>query len=230
MSASGAFDPAAARAVVFDLYGTLLDVASLEPKAAAAGVREPQPFVALWRAKQLEYTFLRTLMGAYEDFSQVTGDALDFVIEQRKVTLHSIQRISLMNAWLALAPYEDTAAALEALAVRRLAVLSNGSPAMLEAALTHAGLAERFDGVYSVDRVRAYKPSPAVYEWACSELGLPAQQVLFVSANGFDAAGALNAGLGVAWLNRSGAARDRLGRAPDIEAPDLASLARLLAR
>jgi 2-haloacid dehalogenase len=220
---------AGARAVTFDLYGTLLDVRSVEV-ACAAVVEDAAAFVALWRQKQLEYSFLRTLLGRYAPFWQVTGDALEHAAERFGVALGQTERARLMDAWLRLAPYPEVPAALEQLAAadRPLAVLSNGDPAMLEPALARAGLRDRFAHVLSVDAVRAYKPSAAVYELACRAFGLPAAEILFVSANGFDVAGAYHFGFPVAWLNRGGMAADRLDQAPRIQVRDLDELAAAL--
>ena len=216
-------------AIVFDLYGTLLDLRSLEGVVAPLS-SQAAGFVALWRSKQLEYTFLRTLMGRYVDFWQVTGDALDNTLERYPLVLHSGQRIGLMNAWLTLEPYPEVEAALDLLKGQRLAVLSNGSPPMLEAGLSYAGLAGRFEAVLSVDAVRAYKPAPAVYALACKELALEPSQMLFVSANGFDVAGAASAGLQVAWLDRNGLPLDRLGPAPALRASNLLGLVEMVTR
>ena len=153
------------RAAAFDLYGTLLDVRSVE--AACAGVAaDPVAFTALWRAKQLEYAFLRTLLGRYADFWQVTEDALAHAAARHGLALEPRRRHALTEAWLGLAPFPEVPAALERLAARGLplAVLSNGSPRMLEAALGHAGLRRAFAHVLSVDAVRAYKPVREVYE------------------------------------------------------------------
>jgi len=218
------------RAVVFDLYGTLLDVRSVEA-ACAEVVADPAAFVALWRAKQLEYTFLRTLLDRYADFWQVTRDALEHAAARFDLRLESAASARLMDAWLRLAPYPEVPGALAALGAggRPLAVLSNGSPAMLEAALQSSGLRACFQHVLSVDGARRYKPAAAVYQLACDALGLPPPRILFVSSNGFDVAGGSHFGFAVAWLNRAGAPPDRLGQTPLIEVPGLDALVEALA-
>lgn len=216
-------------ALVFDAYGTLLDIDSLVP-ACAQVTRDPAACVALWRGKQLEYTFLRALMGRYADFWQVTGEALDYALARLGLTADAATRERLRAAWLELAPYPDAAPTLRRLAGRPLAVLSNGSPHMLEAALAHAGLRAHLTHVLSVDAVRTYKPDPRVYELAPRTLGLPPHRLLFVSGNAWDAAGAASYGLRVAWLNRGGAPFEVLGQQPDWEIATLEALADALAR
>jgi 2-haloacid dehalogenase len=210
-------------AVAFDLYGTLLDVTSLEA-ACAPDVAEPAAFVALWRQKQLEYSWLRALMGRYEDFWSVTAAALDYTIGRLKVSVGDAGRERLLAAWLSLRAYPDVAAALAALAPRPLAVLSNGSARMLEENLRAAGLEGRFSHVLSVDEVHTYKPSPAVYALAEDRLGLPRRRILFVSSNAWDVAGAGAFGLTVAWLNRVRALPEKLGVTPRLILSSLTDL------
>jgi 2-haloacid dehalogenase len=211
-------------AVAFDLYGTLLEVASVG-RAAAEVTAEPAALVDLWRQKQLEYTWLRSLMGRYQDFWATTGDALDYAIDRLGIVVDDPARARLLGAWLDVRPYPEVPEALAALAPRRLAVLSNGNPAMLEAGLAAAALRDRFDHVLSVDDLGVYKPHPSVYELALKAFGLPAERILFVSSNAWDAAGARSFGLPVAWVNRAGAPLERLGAPPDLVVPDLAALA-----
>jgi 2-haloacid dehalogenase len=214
-------------ALIFDAYGTLFDVGSLAD--ACAGVTpDPARLVNLWRAKQLEYSFLRALMGpaAYVDFWQVTSGALDFALEQLGLTLSSSERTHALESWLRVRPYPEVAAALERLASagRVCVILSNGSPSMLQAAVSGASLSGCFQAVLSVDAVRTYKPDPRVYQLAVDQLGRPAEELLFVSSNGWDAAGARAFGYRVAWVNRAGAPTERLGFPPDLTMPDLSAL------
>ncbi len=212
------------RAVAFDLYGTLLDVRSVE--IAAAGVAaDATALVALWRAKQLEYAFLRTLMGRYQDFWRVTADALDHALDRFAIRISSERRDAFLNAWLALEPFPEVAAALDSLLGLPLAILSNGSPMMLGAALSHSRLRDRFAHVLSVDAVRQYKPAASVYELATTAFGLPPREILFVSANGFDVAGASHFGYSVAWVNRAGLPPDRLEQSPRYVVGSLTELA-----
>jgi len=210
--------------VAFDLYGTLAEVASVG-RAAAEVTGDPAALVDLWRQKQLEYTWLRSLMGAYQDFWATTGDALDYSLDRLGITVDQPTRAELLNAWLSVRTYPEVPAALDALAPRPLAVLSNGNPEMLEACLATAGIRDRFEHVLSVDELGVYKPHPSVYELAVKAFGLPAERILFVSSNPWDAAGARTFGLRVAWVNRMGVPFERLGAKPDLVMADLAEVA-----
>jgi 2-haloacid dehalogenase len=212
-------------AVAFDLYGTLLEVASVG-RAAAEVTDDAAALVELWRTKQLEYTWLRSLMGRYQDFWATTGDALDYSLDRFGIVVDGATRSRLLGAWLDdVCPYSEVVEALTALAPRRLAVLSNGNAAMLDAGLAAAGIRDRFDHVLSVDEVGVYKPHPSVYELALKAFELPAERVLFVSSNAWDASGAKAFGLPVAWVNRAGAPLERLGAPPDLVVANLAQLA-----
>ena len=211
-------------ALVFDLFGTLVDVSSVEG-ACAGEAPDPHAFVTLWRQKQLEYSWLRALMGRYEDFWSVTSAALDYSLERFKMTPGDAARRRLLEAWLAVRPYPETAAALARLQPRSLAILSNGGPHMLEQVLRSAGLRDRFAHVLSVEEVRTYKPAPAVYALAERHVGLPRERLLFVSSNAWDVVGARAFGLRVAWVNRAGGPPERLGEGPDLIVRDLAELA-----
>ena len=210
--------------MAFDLYGTLAEVASVG-RAAAEVTGDPAALVDLWRQKQLEYTWLRSLMGAYQDFWATTGDALDYSLDRLGITVDQPTRAELLNAWLSVRTYPEVPAALDALAPRPLAVLSNGNPEMLEACLATAGIRDRFEHVLSVDKLGVYKPHPSVYELAVKAFGLPAERILFVSSNPWDAAGARTFGLRVAWVNRMGVPFERLGAKPDLVMADLAEVA-----
>jgi len=211
-------------AIAFDLYGTLLEVASVG-RAATEVAEEPAALVDLWRQKQLEYTWLRSLMGRYQDFWATTGDALDYALDRLGITVDPSTRAGLLDAWLTVRTYPEVADALAALAPRRLAVLSNGNPDMLESALASGGIRDRFEHVLSVDEVGVYKPHPSVYELAVKAFALPAERILFVSSNPWDAAGARTFGFPVAWVNRAGVPFERLGVTPDAVVADLAALA-----
>ncbi|MGH9040591.1 MAG: haloacid dehalogenase type II, partial [Acidimicrobiia bacterium] len=215
-------------ALVFDLYGTLLEIASVG-RAAAGVTDEPGAFVDLVRQKQIEYTWLRSLMGRYQDFWVVTGDALDYTLERRGVEVDPAGRERLLAAWLDVAPYPEVPDALARLAPRALAVLSNGSPSMLADGLAAGGLTKAITHVISVHALSTYKPHPTVYALAGRELGLPPERMLFVSSNPWDAAGARSFGLPVAWVNRAGAPFERLGVTPDLVVGDLSELVAALA-
>ena len=203
------------RGYVFDAYGTLFDVHSVV-EAGREVTSDPATLSATWRQKQLEYTWLRALMGAYVDFWVVTESALRYTIRRLGLSATEDQVRRLMEAYLALACFPEVAAALERLAGRPRAVLSNGAPKMLEAAVTGSGLTGHLEHVISVDRVKTYKPSPRVYALGPETLGIPAGELLFVSSNGWDVAGAKAFGYRVAWCNRTGAPEEELGVRADV--------------
>jgi 2-haloacid dehalogenase len=207
---------AAPRAFVFDAYGTLFDVHSVV-EAAREITSDPHALSNLWRQKQLEYTWLRSLMGRYDDFWVVTGQALRFALRRLGIAAAEAQVEALMNAYLTLAAFSDVPAALRALPGMPLAILSNGSPMMLERAVRSSGLAGAFAHVLSVDEVRVYKPSPRVYELAPRALGVAPAEIVFVSSNAWDVAGAAAFGFTTCWCNRSNAPAEELQPAPDYE-------------
>jgi 2-haloacid dehalogenase len=207
---------AAPKAFVFDAYGTLFDVHSVV-EAGLAVTGDPQALSTLWRQKQLEYTWLRTLMGRYEDFWAVTEAALRFALDRLGIAAGDEAVRRLMEAYLSLATFPDVPGALSAMAATPLGILSNGSSRMLEAAVHSSGLGSTFRHVLSVDAVKAYKPSPAVYDLGTRAFGLPAGDILFVSSNAWDVAGAKAFGYRTCWCNRLAAPMDRLGVSPDLE-------------
>ena len=217
------------RACVFDAYGTLFDVAS-----AAAGCRDAlgdraTALAALWRDKQLQYTWLRTVQQRHADFWQVTGEALDFALETLSLAQPGL-RERLMSLYATLAPYPDVPGALRRLQTAgvRMAILSNGSPAMLDAAVASAGLGGLFDVVLSVEAVGVYKPHAAVYQLAVDRLRVPAGAIAFCSSNGWDAWAASAFGMQVVWCNRGGSSDERLPGAPERRVRSLAELPALL--
>jgi 2-haloacid dehalogenase len=217
--------PGAIRAAVFDAYGTLLDVASAAAEAKDALGTAWASLAEVWRAKQLQYTWLRALAGRHADFRQVTADALDFALDGLGRTDPPL-RARLLASYETLAAYPDARPALEALRRAGLpcAILSNGTPEMLAAATEAAGIAPLLDAVLSVETLRMYKPHPSVYALAVDRLGLPREQLLFVSSNGWDAWGAKAFGLTVAWCNRAGQPPERLAPAPDFTVRSLAEI------
>jgi 2-haloacid dehalogenase len=204
------------KGIAFDLYGTVVDVAAVA-EACKDIASDPAAFTAQWRAKQLEYTFLRSLMGKYQDFWRVSEQALAFALERFRVTASPEQQRHMMDAWLHPKPYPEVAAALPRLKERYpLAVLSNGSPRMLREGLEHSGLRLHFRWVISVDAVKVYKPSPRVYDLAPKHMKVRKNDILFVSSNSFDVIGAKAFGFRVCWINRTGAPLDPLGPKPDL--------------
>jgi 2-haloacid dehalogenase len=214
--------------IVFDAYGTLLDVASVSAACEARWPGRGPELTRLWRARQLEYSWLRSLMGRHADFWQVTGEALDFACAALGLALASAERAAMLDEYLRLAPFPEVVAALGRLAGFRKLVLSNGAPTMLRAGLGHAGIAGHLEAVLSVEAAGVFKPAPQVYALATAHLGCAPADILFVSSNGWDIAGAASFGLRAAWLNRAGAPTERLGVAPEITVPDLAALADML--
>jgi 2-haloacid dehalogenase len=201
------------RALVFDAYGTLFDVHSVQARCEALWPGKGAQLSQLWRAKQLEYTWQRSLMGRYAPFSQITDEALLYSCEFLGLKIDENKKQTLMREYHRLALYPDVAGAMKKLNSRKCAILSNGSPDMLEPLVAQSGL--QFDAVLSVDEVKLYKPAPAVYELAIRKLNTPKEEIAFVSSNCWDALGAKSFGFTVYWINRAGAPVDRLGLQPD---------------
>jgi 2-haloacid dehalogenase len=204
-----------AQAFVFDAYGTLFDVHSVVT-ALQAITPEAEAVSRLWRTKQLEYTWLRSLMGRYVDFWTVTEEALRFALTHYGLQLAPAQHATLLTAYLELAAYPEIPAMLAGLAPRPRVILSNGSPRMLAAAVTASGLTGQFTHILSADLVKCYKPDPRVYALAPEVLGLSKEAIIFVSSNSFDVIGAKAYGFQVAWVNRTQAQADTLGLPPDV--------------
>lgn len=203
---------------VFDAYGTLFDVAA----AARSAAREPgsgaladhwQALARDWRLKQLHYTWLRAVTGDHVDFWQVTQDSLDWAMEAAGLNDAGL-RARLLELYRELDAYPEVPQVLRELKAsgRQLAILSNGSPEMLEAAVGSAGLGDLFDALLSVEQVGIYKPSSRVYDLVAERFGCGRDEVLFVSSNGWDAASATRYGFNTAWVNRAGEPVDRLTR------------------
>lgn len=206
------------RACVFDAYGTLFDVHSAVGRHEGRIGEQADAVSNLWRLKQLQYTWLRSLMGKHVDFWQLTGDALDFALEANGVA-DEVLRDDLMSAYMGLDAYPEVRDTLEKLkqAGLRTAILSNGSPAMLESAVDNAGIGDLIDENLSVEEVGIYKPDPRVYQLALDRLDVTREQVSFQSSNAWDAVGAATFGFHVAWINRFGQGRERLTTDPEAE-------------
>ena len=207
---------------VFDAYGTLFDVHSAVARHAAALGGAAGPFSEAWRAKQLEYTWVRSLAGRYRDFEAVTEDALDAAFALHPAVDPGL-RGRLLEAYRVLDPYPEVPEVLGRIRGRgiRTAILSNGTAAMLSDAVAAAGLAAQFDGVLSVDGLGVYKPDPRVYATVLEAFGTARRETLFVSSNRWDVAGAAAFGFACVWVNRSGRP-DEYG-----DLPPLASVATL---
>lgn len=198
-------------ACVFDAYGTLFNVHSAVARGGEPLGDKAQGVSDLWRQKQLEYTWLRSLMGSHVDFWQVTQDGLDYALAAHGVDDARLKQ-HLMELYLTLDAYPDVTACLASLRAgdKATAILSNGSPHMLEAAVGSAGLASLLDKALSIESVGIYKPDRRVYQLAVDELGVAAERICFVSTNAWDASGAAHFGFKVAWLNRFGKQPERL--------------------
>jgi 2-haloacid dehalogenase len=215
------------KAVIFDAYGTLFDVHSVVLRAGRGIAGDPQVLSDLWRRRQLERTWLLSLMERYEDFGRITAFALRASIRELSLEVSEGQIERLIGAYLSPDSFTDVKAALEGCAGTPLAILSNGTPRMIEAAVSHNRLTAFFHEIISVDRVKTYKPSPRVYALGPAALNIPAAEILFVSSNAWDAAGARAFGYRVCWCNRSGASADDLGFAPDFTVTGLDRLPHL---
>lgn len=210
--------------LAFDAYGTLFDVHSVISLCDELFPNQGTTLSQTWRAKQLEYTWLRSLMGCYEDLWQVTESALVFACKSLRLQCEPATRAKLMNAYLNLKTFPEVHQTLGALSQYSLAILSNGSPCMLQAAVESAGLKGIFSHVISVDELKTYKPNPKVYQLAIDKTGVDKSAIGFVSSNSFDVIGARAFGFWTCWVNRSGASADELGFMPDIIASSLSDL------
>jgi 2-haloacid dehalogenase len=190
------------KAIVFDAYGTLYDVQSIARVIDAAFPSHGDYITQVWRLKQLEYSWLRSLMGRYEDFRAVTRESLAYTLGTLGLVAGDELIGQLMDAYDNLLPYPEAAQALPALAAYRRAILSNGSPAMLDALVRNSALERHLDAVISVDQKGAYKPDPRAYELVEERLGVSPREVIFVSSNGFDIAGARTFGFNVVRIER----------------------------
>ena len=213
------------RACVFDAYGTLFDFASAAKKCRDVLGDDIDKLTALWRDKQLQYTWLRAAQGRHADFWQVTGDALDYSLETLGIDRPGL-RDRLMTLYLTLDPFPEVTDTLKQLKTSglRTAILSNGSPRMLNAAVMASKLQSLLDSVLSVEEVGVYKPHPKVYQLAVDRLGIAASAISFQSSNAWDAYAASAFGMKVVWCNRYGQRRERLPGAPNCEVRSLAEL------
>jgi len=217
------------KACVFDAYGTLFDVHSAVGKQRHRLGDIADQLSLLWRTKQLEYTWLRSLMGHHADFWTVTGDALDFAFDMHHLNDPDLRR-DLMEAYLKLDCYPEVHEALSMLKNRgfKLAILSNGTPAMLEAAVENSGIEDLIEKNFSVEDVSIFKPDPRVYQIAVDGLSVNPEEIVFQSSNAWDASGASAFGFKVAWVNRFGQSEERLPGRPDVEIQNLMELPELL--
>ena len=208
--------------LLYDAYGTLWDVHSVMKRCERCWPGKGMAVSQVWRTKQLEATWLRSLMGRYVPFSTVTREALEFACEALGLSLGMDHQSELMAEYLRLAPFPDVADALMRKQAARTGILSNGSPDMLAPLVLHSGL--KFDAVLSVDAAKVFKPAPQAYQIALRHFGVPKERIGFVTSNFWDAAGAKSFGFTVYWINRAGVAAERLGFQPDRVVKSLAAL------
>jgi 2-haloacid dehalogenase len=213
------------KACVFDAYGTLFDVNAAAAHCADDLGDKWQPLAEIWRTKQLQYTWLRSLMKRHVEFWQLTTDALDYALDTVEVSDAALRQ-KLLDLYLQLDAYDEVTEVLTALKDGGLktAILSNGSPDMLASAVSSAGLDKLLDATLSVEDVGIYKPAPSVYQMALDHFSISAPEVSFQSSNAWDAAGAATFGFRVVWVNRFGQAPERLPDQPDIELTSLSDL------
>lgn len=224
-------DAAKIKGIAFDAYGTLFNIASIDFLLEQLFDGPARQVAAHWRRKQLEYTWLQTLMGKYKDFYELTRDALHYALEATNTEATEAQVSELMRQYYHLDVYPEVKTALARLKEKyRLAILSNANPSLLEKAVAYNGLDGLLDEIISADQIRQYKPAPGVYQLAEKGLGLPADKLLFVSSNTWDVAGAASYGLQAAWVQRGHSVMERLDVVPAAVAANLAELAEVLVR
>ena len=213
------------RACVFDAYGTLFDFTSAAVRCRDLLGDKLDRLNTLWRDKQLQYTWLRAIQGRHADFWQVTGDALDFALDALAIGNPDLRR-RLMDIYRTLDAFPEVPATLERLkqAGLKTAILSNGSPAMLDAAVQHASISHLVDAVLSVEEVGVYKPHPKVYQLAVDRLAVEPSAIVFQSSNAWDAYAASAFGMRVVWCNRNAQRPERLPGKPDRVVTTLAEL------
>jgi len=212
-------------AYVFDAYGTLFDVHAAIARHRAAAGDDAERFSEIWRAKQLEYAWTTTLAGHYADFWTLTEQALDYAFARVRSVDREL-RSKLLEAYLNLDAFADASGTLTDLKSRgaRLAILSNGSPGMLKAAVGASGMGRLLDAVFSVDAVRVYKPRPEVYALVTNGFDITPPQVVFVSSNRWDIMGASSFGFRTVWVNRTRQPDEYAGHAPTRTVHDLSAL------
>ena len=212
------------QALVFDVYGTLFDVYSVKEKCRELYGDKGKEISNIWRQKQLQYSFLRQLMGQYEPFSQITQDALKYTLTKLELPYEETKARILLEAYRNLQLHPETEEVLAQMQDKKIAVFSNGSRDMLEPLINNSKLSGKIDDIISVDDIKQYKPTPASYSYALKVLGVERHEVLFMSSNEWDIAGAKSFGFQTAWINRDRLPLDKLGMEPDSIYPDLTGI------
>ncbi|WP_017379673.1 haloacid dehalogenase type II [Paenisporosarcina sp. TG-14] len=212
------------KAFIFDVYGTLFDVHSLKKVCNDLYPEKGDEISQSWRAKQIEYFFLRQLMGNYEPFLKITHDALKYAIKEHHEQLDEQNEKQLLEAYLQLSPYPEVQSVLKQLGHKQLVVFSNGSHDMLDPLIQNSGLSNFFDYTISIDEVKQYKPTLTSYRHALDTLGVKREEVLFMSSNGWDISGAKNFGFQTAWINRNNLPTEELNLVPDSIYSDLTGI------
>ena len=218
------------KAVLFDAYGTLLDVYSVSLAAENFFPGQGARFAEIWRDRQIDYTRLRTLSNQYKNFWDITIDALDFTAEKLGLPMSPDQRVALLSAYETLTPFEENIPALKRLRTLGLplGILTNGNHAMINGHVTNAGMDGLFDHILSVETVRKFKTAPEAYQLGPDAFGLSAPEILFVSSNHWDACAATWFGYQTFWVNRANAPAERLGVAATVSGKSLDDVVRFL--
>ncbi len=205
------------KALTFDAYGTVFDVHSVVTLAEEMFPGKGKELSQLWRSKQIEYMFLRTIMGRYIPHDQNTEAGLKYSMKYLKLPGGESERKALMAAYEKLSPFDDARQTLPKLSGIKKAILSVGTQSLLSNLVGNAGIASQFDALLSVDEVKVYKPNPRTYQLAIDKFGLERHEIGFVTSNYFDVAGAKAFGFQVIWINRNSALPDELDLPPDVE-------------
>lgn len=217
------------KAIVFDAYGTLFDISSIDRRLAGYFGEQAPQVAALWRRKQLEYTWLHTLMNRYRPFSELTADALQYTCQTLGLPIDPVLIEELMDQYQRLTVFPDVPEALHRLSRRfSVNILSNADPDLLAQAVAFNEIGSWVQEIFSVEALGKFKPSPEVYQLPATHKGLESKAILFVSSNSWDVAGAGSAGLQVAWIQRVPQVMDPLGYTPGLVLRDLAELANAL--
>lgn len=215
------------KVVAFDAYGTIYDVYSVRQKCESYFPGKGEIISRIWRNKQLQYSWMRTMMGNYQDFWAITHAGLQWALEFVGENYDNDLIDNILNEYYHLTPHHDAVEAFETFKPRKLAILSNGAPAMLETVVNNNRHSIHFEAILSVDSKKAYKPYPGIYALALEHFGVEKNEVLFVSANGWDCVGAKNFGYTVGWVNRNNEPLEKLDYKPDFIVRSLLELAQV---